>query len=65
MGVLPNAYLMYPVRLGFKGLEMALYWGLVASNRYRIFRDTCKVQVRSLGIFEQTGHSEAQGRQAW
>ena len=35
--------------------------GLVASNRYTIYRDICKVQLDSLGIFEHAGRSEAHG----
>ena len=49
-----------PVGLGFKGEEMAMWWGPEASNG-----DTqgvkCKVQVCSLGCFEQTKGSEAHG----
>ena len=41
---------------------MAMKWGPVAVNAYTIYRDICKVQVRSLGIFEHTGCSEPPGQ---
>ena len=40
---------------------MAAKWGAIASSGYTIYRDVCKVQVRSLGIFEHVGRSEAHG----
>ena len=40
---------------------MALKLGLVERNGDTIYRDICKVQVRSLGIFEHTGLSEGLG----
>ena len=45
-----------PVGLGFKGLEMAMYWGRVDA-----IGDICEVPVRSLGIFEHTGCGETHG----
>ena len=56
---------MYAVALDFKGLEMAMQLGPVASNGYTIYRDICRVQVRSIGIFEHTWRSEAHGWQDW
>ena len=40
---------------------MAMLWGTVASNRYTIYRDVSKVQMRNQGIFELTGRSKAHG----
>ena len=39
---------------------MAMQWGAVASKFILYNRDICKAQVRSLGIFENTGSNEAQ-----
>ena len=50
-----------PVGLGFKGLEMAMLWGAEASNGYTIYRDVCKVQVRSLEITSIQGAVKANG----
>ena len=41
---------------------MATWWGPVASNGYTIYGDICKVQVRSLGIFELKGRSDNHGK---
>ena len=41
---------------------MAMQWGQVALNGYTIYRDLCKVQVRSLGIFEHTWRGEPHGQ---
>ena len=30
-------------------------------SKYTIYKDICKVQVRSLGIFEHTGRDEPHG----
>ena len=50
------------VGLGFKGIEMVIKWGAVASNVHTIYRDVCKNQVQILGIFEHTGRSEVHGQ---
>ena len=40
---------------------MAMKWGPVARNGHTVYGDICKVQVRSLGIFEHTGCGEPHG----
>ena len=49
------------VGLGFKSLEMTLLWGQAASNRM-LKGALCEVQMHSLGIFEHTWCSEANGQ---